>query len=223
MGRVSSPLWCVCSWVLWCMSLSLAGRVIIPWNTKYSWGIYWFQSLNRPGIYSGQAFNSFLTKIRDENVTNFAIFSVNSLASFCKWSCCSGANDSSNQHSQQTPHLCCHSRWLTFVSPWSFCQTLSRGVPFLLITHPRMFISSSSLAFFLPPAGSLALLLSSSDRRWSSVSLTLLGSTEKRLAAASPEFSSAYFTTESLNFKSYFLFFCCTGAMAIINVMLTDR
>ena len=82
----------------------------------------------------------------------------------------------------------------------------------LLITHPRMFISSSSLAFFLPPAGSLALLLSSSD---SSVfcfylfihqSLPLLGSTEKRLAAASPEFSSAYFTTESLNIKSCFLF-----------------
>ena len=35
----------------------------------------------------------------------------------------------------------------------------------LLITHPRMFISSSSLAFFLPPPGSRALLLSSSDRR----------------------------------------------------------
>ena len=38
----------------------------------------------------------------------------------------------------------------------------------LLITHSHMFIWSSSLAFFLPPAGSLALLLSSSDRRWSS-------------------------------------------------------
>ena len=38
-------------------------------------------------------------------------------------------------------------------------------------------------------------------------SLTLFWSTEKHLAAASPEFSSAYFTTESLNFKSYFLFF----------------
>ena len=55
----------------------------------------------------------------------------------------------------------------------------------LLITNSRMFISSSSLAFFLPPPDSLALLLSS-DRRWSSVwffrlSLTLLGLTEKRL------------------------------------------
>ena len=80
----------------------------------------------------------------------------------------------------------------------------------LLITHPRMFISSSSQAFLLPPSGRRA--LSSSDRRWNSVlvfhpSLTLLGWTEKRLAAASPEFSSAYFTTESLNFKPYLVFF----------------
>ena len=34
----------------------------------------------------------------------------------------------------------------------------------LLITHPCMFISGSSLTFSLPPPGSLALLLSSSDR-----------------------------------------------------------
>ena len=61
--------------------------------------------------------------------------------------------------------------------------------------------------FFIPPSGSLV----------------LVGSTEKRLAAASPEFISAYFKTESLNFKSHFLFFCCTGAMAIISVILTDR
>ena len=78
----------------------------------------------------------------------------------------------------------------------------------LLITHPRMFISGSLLAFFLPPAGSLVLLLSSSDRRWSSVlffhqSLPLLGSTEKHLAAASPDFSSAYFKTESLLHRSH--------------------
>ena len=79
--------------------------------------------------------------------------------------------------------------------------------------HPtRMFISGSSLVLLLPPTGSLVLLLSSSDRRWSSVRffqqpLTLLGSTDKRLAAASLEFSSENFTTESLNFKSYFFFF----------------
>ena len=48
-------------------------------------------------------------------------------------------------------------------------------------------------------------------------SLTLFWSTEKHLVAASPEFSSAYLTTESLKFKSYLLFLCCTGAMAIIN------
>ena len=59
-----------------------------------------------------------------------------------------------------------------------------------LITHSHMFISGSSLAFFLK----LSLI-------FSPFSLTLLGSTEKRLAAASPEFSSAYFVTESLNFK----------------------
>ena len=29
--------------------------------------------------------------------------------------------------------------------------------------------------------------------------------------------------TESLNFKTYFLFFCFTRAMAIINVILIDR
>ena len=39
----------------------------------------------------------------------------------------------------------------------------------LLITQSRMCTSGSLLAFFLLPPGSLALLLSSSDRRWSSV------------------------------------------------------
>ena len=69
----------------------------IPNNSR---GIYLFQSLNRPGGNLGQAFYSFLTKIRDENVTKFSSFSVNSLASFwaravfCKWSCCGRVNDS---------------------------------------------------------------------------------------------------------------------------------
>ena len=69
----------------------------------------------------------------------------------------------------------------------------------LLITNSCMFISGSLLAFFLPPAGSLALLLSSSDSSdllYRQI-LTLLGSTEKRLVAASPEFSSAYLMAES--------------------------
>ena len=60
-----------------------------------------------------------------------------------------------------------------------------------------MFISSSSLAFFLPPPGSLALLLSSptdAEVLFFRQSLTLLGSTEKHLAGAYPELSSAYFT-----------------------------
>ena len=94
-------------------------------------GVYLFQSLNRPGVYLGtgssleQTFNSLLTKIQDENVTNFSSSSVNSPAScwavvvFCKWSCCGRGNDPAAQHPQITPHLCCHSRWRTFVSPSS--------------------------------------------------------------------------------------------------------
>ena len=119
-----------------CMSLP-PGRESSYHNiANNSQGDCLFQSLNRPGIYlgpngnRGQEFNSFLSKIRDESVTNFARLSVNSLASFRKWSCCGGVKDSANQHSRQTPHLCCHSWWHTFVSPspWSFCGTLSRGV-----------------------------------------------------------------------------------------------
>ena len=114
---------------LMCLQLSTVMHVIelsyrkLPNN---SWGLYL-----GPGGNLGQAFNSFLSKSRDENVTNSASFSVNSLASFCKWSCCGGGNDSANQHSLQTPHLCCHSQWRTFVSPspWSSCGTLCRGVP----------------------------------------------------------------------------------------------
>ena len=74
----------------------------IPNNGR---SVYLFQSLNRPGGNLGQAFNSFLSIIRDENVTNFSSFSVNSPASFwaivvfCRWSCCGGGNDSANQHS----------------------------------------------------------------------------------------------------------------------------
>ena len=76
---------------------------------------------------------------------------------FCRW----------NQHSWQTPHLTvayiCFSIALIILR-----DTLSWRAP-LLVTHSRMFISGSSLAFFLPPPGSLALLLSSSERHWSSI------------------------------------------------------
>ena len=117
-----------------CMSLSPGQGELSYCNIPHnSWSVYLFQSLNRPGVYLGPGgnFNSFLIKIRDVNVTNFASLSVNSLASFCKLSCCSGGNDLTNQHSRQTPHLCCQSRWRTLVlpSPWSFCGTLSHGVP----------------------------------------------------------------------------------------------
>ena len=84
---------------LLCLQLRTAGRamhVSLPGPGELSYrhmpnnsrGVYLFQSLNRPDVYLGpggnlgQAFNSFLSKIRDENVTNFASFSVNSLASF---------------------------------------------------------------------------------------------------------------------------------------------
>ena len=82
------------------------------WNGNYrkipnnSRGVYLFQSLKRPGVYLGQVFNSLLTKIRDENVTNFSSFSVNSLASFwaifvlCKWSFCGGGNKPTSTRSK---------------------------------------------------------------------------------------------------------------------------
>ena len=181
----------------------------IPNNSR---GVYLFQSFNKPGVYLGpgsnlgQVFNSFLSKIWDENVTNFTIFSVNSLASFWAivvrllqvkllrrrklFSRPALTANSSSLLSLTVAHICFSITLIILRDTLSWCARL-------LITQPCMFISSSSLAFFLPPPGSLALLLSSSDRRWSSVwffrqSLTLFGSAEKRLAAASPEFSSAY-------------------------------
>ena len=79
----------------WCMSFSPGQESYHTIKYQIIAGAFFFvfQSFNRPGVYLGQAFNSFLTKIWDENVTNFASFSVNSLASFwaivvfCKWSC----------------------------------------------------------------------------------------------------------------------------------------
>ena len=144
---------------LMCLQLSTVMHVSLPRQGELS---YHKIPNNSRDVYLGsggdpQAFNSFLSKIWDENFTYFASFSANSLASFCKWSCCGEGNVSANQHSRQTPHLCCHSRWRTFVSPspLSSCGTLSWRAH-LLITHPHMFISSSSLAFFLPPPGSLS-------------------------------------------------------------------
>ena len=169
---------------------------------------------------------SFLTKIRDENVTNFASFSVNSLASFCKWSCCGSGNDSANQHSLQTPNLCCHSRWHTFVSPWSFCKTLSWRAR-LLIIHTRMFISSSSPSYSLQQAAwpcCCPWTDAEAPFDFFHQSPTLLGFDRETFSGCfSRLFLCIFFTTESLNYKSYFLFFCCTGAMAIISVIITDR
>ena len=62
-------------------SLTLCIYCKIPNNSQ---GVYLFQPLNRPGGNLGQAFNSFLPKIRDENVINVTSSSVNSLASFYK-------------------------------------------------------------------------------------------------------------------------------------------
>ena len=100
--------------------------------------------------------------------------------------------------------------WFAFL----FCTS---GPPQL--THSSMFISSSSLAFLLPPPGSLDLLLSSSDSSvlFYSQSLPLLGSTEKRLAAASPDFSCIFYGRK-FEFQAvlFFLFqlwqlLCCHG------------
>ena len=127
------------------------------------------------------------------------------------------------EHNHSQPALAANSSSLLIILRDTFSWRAH-----LLISQSCMFISGSSLAFFLPPPGSLTLLLYSLDRLCSSIlffrqSLTLLGPTEKRLLAASPEFSFAYFMTESLNFKSYFLFFCCTRVMVIINLILTAR
>ena len=143
----------------------------IPNNSR---GIYLFQSLNRPGLYLGpgsnmeQAFNFFLSKIWDENVTNFASFSVNSLAIL------------GNSCLLQVKLLRQRKRFSQPALPTNFSSLLSLTVVYIcfataliilrdtlswhacfLITHSRMCISSSLLPFFLPPPGSLALLLSS--------------------------------------------------------------
>ena len=74
---------------------------------------------------------NFLSKIRDENVTNFASFSVNSLASYSSASEVVAAEETIQPTSTRSKLLIsavtqCH----TFVSPspWSFCGTLSLGV-----------------------------------------------------------------------------------------------
>ena len=168
MSRVSSPLCCVCSWALWAelMHVSLPGPgelsyYNIPNNSR---GAYFFQSLNRPGVYFGsggnlgQAFNSFLSKIRDEDVTNFASLSVNSLASFCNWSLLQ------RRKRYSEPALAANSssllpRWRTFVSPspWSISGTL----PFA--DHPFRHVYLRLLACLLPPStrqpGPVAVLL----------------------------------------------------------------
>ena len=111
-------------------------------------------------------------KIRDENVTNFSSFSVNSLAScwaivLCflqvkllrwrRW--CSQpalAANSSSLLSLTVAYICFS---IALIILWDTLSLRAR----LLMAHSCMFISGSSLAFFLPPPGSLALLLSSSD------------------------------------------------------------
>ena len=90
---LSAYLSCRCSRVILCQlnqSLAALNFRFSPWPGELiyrkipnnGWGVYLFQSLNRPGGNSGQRLNSFLSKIRDENVTNFASFLVNFLASF---------------------------------------------------------------------------------------------------------------------------------------------
>ena len=135
-------------------------------------GVYLFQLLNRPGGNLGQAFKSFLSKIRDENVINFSSFSVNSLASCWEIALCllqvklfarrkrfsrpALAANSSSLLSLAVAYICFA---ITLIILWDALSWRAR----FLITNSSMFISGSSLAFFLPPPGSLTLLLSSSD------------------------------------------------------------
>ena len=78
--------------------------------------------------------------------------------------------------------------------------------PFAGNSSPHVYLKL--LASLLPPStrqpGPVAVLLRQTLKLnlIFHPSLTLFGSTEKHLVAASPEFSSAYLMTESLNFKS---------------------
>ena len=138
----------------------------LPNNSR---DVYLFQSLNRPGVYFGpggnlgQAFNSFLTKIRDENVTNFASFSVNSLASFCEIVVrLLQVKLLLRRKRFNQPALAANSSSLLSLTVVCVCfaialiillDTLSWRV-LLLLNHRCMFISNFSPAFFLPPPGS---------------------------------------------------------------------
>ena len=63
--------------------------------------------------------------------------SVNSLAFFFNWSCCSRGKDLVNQHSWQTPHLCCHGGVHLFSHcPDHFAGQFLVACPCLLITQP---------------------------------------------------------------------------------------
>ena len=77
------------------------------------------------------------------------------LCVFCKWSCCGGGNNSSL--------LSLTVAYIFFAIALIILRDTLSWRACLLITHSCMFISSSSPAVFLPPPGSLAPLLSSSD------------------------------------------------------------
>ena len=178
MSRLSSPLPCVCSWALWCVSLPGPGELSfckIPNNS-----VYLFQILNRP-----------------------------------LW-------PSSQKSGMKIPA----SLWILWHPSGQYLSSASKVVVAEEMIYPtstrgKLLISAVTpggvhLFGHLPDhfgstrqPGPIAVLLGQT-LMLSLIfhqSLTLFLSTEKRLAAASPTFSSAYLTTDCLNFKSSFLFF----------------
>ena len=129
-----------------------------PFTVKYQIiailiGIYLFQSLNRPGVYLGlggnlgQAFNSLVVRLLQVKLLwRRKQFSQPALVA-----------NSLSLLSLTVAYIC-------FAITLIILQDTLSWRAGLLITHYHMFISSSLLAFFLPPPGSLALLLSSLDR-----------------------------------------------------------
>ena len=107
-----------------------------------SWGVYLFQSLNRAGVYLrsggnfGQAFNSIVVHLLQVKLLRRR-----------KWFSQPALTANSSSLLSLTEAYICFAN--TLIILWLRAR--------LLITQSHMFISGSSLAFFLPPPGSLAL------------------------------------------------------------------
>ena len=186
----------------------------------------------------------FVSIIRDENVTNLTSFSLNSLASFWaivvhllqvkllwrrkRLSQLAIAAVSSSLLSLTVAYICFTIAliilqdtlsWRARVSFFPACLSQAPG------WRPSSSLHQAAWPCCCPP------WTDTEARFFFFFSVTLLGSTEKHLAAASPRFPSAYFRTESLNFKLYFFFFLlhrrhgyhqCQGVAIISEVRGTN-